>query len=178
MDNELRRVERDAALGDPIAQARWIRLCARMGLFFRDFPLKKEILSEAEDAQADFDEIWWHAKRGLRCGLWGSNGIHSFWDVDFKPSVYKAHLSWGHKGSFGAQNSKRRTLRTHRSSKHKARNYRLRAEPHKEVEEAPHERRRKKRFGGKEHREREWNWNPKTERVEVQWTITKPRLDD
>ena len=57
--------------------------------------------------------------------------------------------------------------------------YRLRGD-HEGVEQdtSAHTRRRKKRFGGKETRRREWSYNPETERYKSWCVITYPRLDE
>lgn len=119
MDEQLRRAERAAATGNPEAEAYWRRLCGRRGLFFKDY-VPDEVLSEWEKAQQGFDDLWWHANTSRKCGIW-KNG--DFWDCDFKSSVFKAHHHWGHRWA-GSQNSKRKTIRTHRDGSRKS--YRLR----------------------------------------------------
>ena len=114
MDEQLRRAERAAANGDPEAAAAWLQLCGRMGLFFRDHQ-PNEILSEAEDAQLDYDDIWWHRRKCLRLD-WDGDPINN-------GGLYKAHHKWGHRG-WNNRNAKRKTLRTHRDGSRK--NYRLR----------------------------------------------------
>ncbi len=113
MDEQLRRIEREALAGDPEAEILWLRLCGRVGLYFRDYP-PDELLSEAEETQQNYDEIWWHRRKALRLD----------WDGDpiMSGGLYKAHHSLGHKG-WGSKNSKRQTLRTHRDGSR--RNYRL-----------------------------------------------------
>ncbi len=111
MDDQLRRVERQALSGDPEAKILLQQLYGRLGLYFRDRE-REEILSEPEEIQGDFDEIWWHRRKALRLD----------WDGDPKPSICKAHHPWGHRG-WGAKNAKRQTLRTHRDGSR--RNYRL-----------------------------------------------------
>jgi len=166
MDEQIRRAERAAATGDPEAVALWIRLCARMGLHFRDFPRTSEELTDAEEVQADYDDIFWHRTTALRMG----------WDWEPRAGLYKAHHTWGHRG-WGEKNGKQKTLRTHRDGSRK--NYRLRNPKTSETEdETARARRRKKRFGGKEHRRQEWSYNPETERFRSWCVITKPNLDE
>lgn len=122
MDERLRRLERQAALGDREAELRWREECKRIGLYFRDRQ-PDEILSEAEEIQEDYDEIFWHAK-GPRHFSWNPAcpccGDWSKWSA----KLTQDHHTWGHR--WGGQNSKRKTLRTHRNAKHKSKNYRLR----------------------------------------------------
>jgi len=61
MDLQLRQLERQAHAGDPDAEMRWIRLCGRRGLYFKDYQ-PDEVLTEWEEVQADYDSIIWHAK--------------------------------------------------------------------------------------------------------------------
>lgn len=177
MDDQLRRAERAAATGSSEDVARFERLCGRMGLHFRDHK-PDEILSDAEETQQDYDETWWHGNTARKCGIWRySDWSHG--EADFKSAVFKAHHQWGHRG-FDSKNSKRKTLRTHRNGKSKARNHRIRAESREEANqnESPHTRRRKKRFGGRETREWEWSYNPETKRYRSWCKITKPCLDE
>jgi hypothetical protein len=161
MDEELRRAEREfLSDGTPEAEERFIRYCARKGLHFRNHK-REEILTEWEEVQADYDEIAWHARKALR---WG-------WDWDPRGGLVKAHHTWGHRG-WSNRNSKRKTLRTHRNGKHKARNYRPPKERKPKKQEAPHEKRRKKRFAGRERLygvEREWEWDEN-------WRIVSVRI--
>jgi hypothetical protein len=85
----------------------------------------------------------------------------------------KAHHTWGHRG-WNNRNAKRKTTRTHRDGSRK--NYRLK-EPRGSREETVIHARRKKRFGGKEHRKREYSFHPVTGRFNAWWEITKPDLD-
>lgn len=170
MDNQLRRIERRALAGDAEAERLWRRLCGRIGLYFRDHQ-PNEILTEWEEIQADYDEIWWHRRKALR---WG-------WDWEPMGGLVKAHHTWGHRG-WNNRNSKRKTLRTHRDGSR--RNYKIRHSRNEEmIEELDpkrkrSERRRKKRFGGREHRSYRWVWNPETDRFKLLWTFTEPRLDE
>lgn len=163
MDGHRRKLERKAATGDYDAWIAYRHAVVRSGE--RD-PAELGEPTEWEDIQDEFDNIFWHAKRGLKCGLWGSNGVNCFWDVDFKTSVFKAHHDWGHKG-WGDGNSKRKTLRTHRSTKKKARNYRLPKERKPKPPETEVVLRRMKRFGGRERlygAETRYEWDPEQER--------------
>lgn len=176
MDDRLRKAEREfAAIGD---YESWRRL--QVELARAGYDVESELLaplSEVEEFQVDYDELWWHAKRGLRCGLWGSNGSHSFEDVDFAPSVYKAHHKWGHTWQ-GKENSKRKTLRTHRDGSRK--NYKIKnAKSEPAVEESTRARRRKKRYGGREHRcDLRWVYNHLTERWTIVYRFGVPNLDE
>lgn len=114
MDERLRRAERRAAAGDPEAEDLWRKLCGRMGLYFKDHR-PNEILSEWEEIQQDYDEIWWHRRKALRLDWDGDPINHG--------GLYKAHHSWGHRG-WSERNAKRKTMRTHRDGSRK--NYRLR----------------------------------------------------
>lgn len=114
MDNKLRRAERDMLRGSPNGESDYRRMCARVGLYFKDHkPL--EDLSEWEEAQEDYDDIWWHRRKALRLD-WDGDPINS-------GGLYKAHHPWGHRG-WGSKNSKRKTLRTHRDGSR--RQFRLR----------------------------------------------------
>jgi len=178
MDDYLRRLERQAAYGDIAARQQWKAALERAGFPDPDEEAAKAPLTEWEEIQNDFDEIWWHGSTPLKCGLWGGRtGIGRFWDVDFSQSLFKAHHDWGHR--WGDPNSKRKTLRTHRDGSRK--NYKIKDSHNEEkIEKSPHEQRRKKRFGGKEHRRREWVWVPGTEPWEGWWVVVidKPRLDE
>lgn len=114
MDNELLNAARGDLGGDAEARARYARACERIGLCFRDRqPL--EDLSEWEEVQADYDDIWWHRRKALRLD-WDGEPINN-------GGLYKAHHQWGHRG-WDAKNSKRKTIRTHRDGSR--RNFRLR----------------------------------------------------
>lgn len=166
MDERLRRLERLAATGDCAARLEWRRALAQAGLPDPDADDLNAPLTEAELYQLDYDEIFWHRTTALRFG----------WDMEPRAGICKAHHKWGHRGF--NPNSKRKTLRTHRDGSRSV--YRLRDETYEEVEQdkSSHARRRKKRFGGKEHRRREWSYNPETERYKSWCVITKPHLDD
>ena len=120
MDEQLRRAERAAATGNPEAVAHWRYLCGRRGLFFKDHR-PDEILSEWEEAQEDYDELWWHTSRGRKCGLWSPGDLRTG-DFYFRTSVFKTCSKWGHLQ--GGKNSKRQTIRTHRDGSR--RGYRFR----------------------------------------------------
>ena len=109
MDDQLRRAERDFFSGDPEAEERFIRACARMGIRIRNHK-RDEILTEWEEIQQIYDDQWWHGNTARKCGLWGRR---NFGDVDFKSAVFKAHHDWVHWG-WNNRNAKRKTLRTHR----------------------------------------------------------------
>jgi len=177
MDDYLRRLERLAASGDYTSREQWKAALERAGLPDPDEEALKAPLTEWEEAQAHYDDLWWHASTPHKCGLWNHSCLRHR-DEDFAPSVFKAHHEWGHR--CGGENSKRQTLRTHRDGSRK--NYRLRDEaPDEETEqstEEPHERRRKKRFGGKEHRKRKYDFHPVTGWFYAWWEITKPDLGD
>jgi len=178
MDDYLRRLERQAATGDYASRQQWKAALARFGLPDPDEEALKAPLTEWEESQAHYDEQWWHGNTPRKCGLW-NHSCFRHRDEDFRTAVFKAHHDWGHRG-WDTKNSKRKTLRTHRSSKRKARNYRLREAPlDKEQEETSRERRRKKRFGGREHRcGYEWIENQQTGRYRAVSKFGVPNLDE
>lgn len=142
MDAQIRRLERQAKLGDYEDRARWKAALERAG---RPDPDVEELLaplSHEEALQADFDEIWWHSTKRFRFG----------WDMDPIGGLIKAH-NMGHHSNRG-ENSKRKTLRTHRNGSsrcYKTKCERTTREPlSAEAETAA--RRRKKRFGGRMHK--------------------------
>jgi len=139
-----------------------------MGLYFKDHQ-RGEILSEWEEVQLDYDETWWHSRKALRFD----------WDGIPRSGTVKAHHSWGHHG-FGSKNAKRKTLRTHRVSRKKARSFRLRTDDLTEiVDETPVERRRKKRLGGREHRcGREWLQDQRTGNFRIVYKYGVPDFDE
>jgi len=178
MDDYLRRLERQAAYGDYVSRRLWKAALEQAGIPDPDLEELLAQPTEEEVAQAGYDEQWWHGNTPRKCGLWSHSCFHHG-DADFRTAVFKAHNDWGHRG-WDTKNSKRKTLRTHRSSRRKARNYRLREAPlGKKQEETPHERRRKKRFGGREHRYgREWIQNMETGYYRVVYKFGTPRLDE
>ena len=97
MDEQIQRTERDAAAGDPEAAAAWLRLCARRGLYFRDFPRKDEDPTEWEEAQKDYDDLWWHGNTPRKCGLWGVSGFqsHSHRRCCLPPNLFLRRRSCG-----------------------------------------------------------------------------------
>lgn len=110
MDHTFREAERAYAFSPTELNLRALnRQRVRYGLKPLLVPRELEV---AEEFQDHYDELWWHRKRGLRCGLWGDGG---FWDVDFKPGIFKAHHDWGH--TWQRRSSKRKTLKTHRNIK-------------------------------------------------------------
>ena len=121
MDDKLRRLERLAALGDPEAEAAWRRENGRRGLYFRDRQ-PHETLTQWEESQEDYDEIFWHAKGPKYFAWWSGCPCCQDWGR-LAAKLTKAHHVWGHR--WGGQNSKRKTLRTHRDGSRK--NYRLRS---------------------------------------------------
>ena len=162
MDDQIRRLERLAATGDYAARLQWRHALVRAGFPDPDAP---DPLTEWDEVQSRYDDLAWQRTTAGRMG----------WDYEPRSGCGKAHHTWGHRG--WNPNSKRKTMRTHRDGSRK--DYRLRDESHEDaVEQAPHERRRKKRFGGRETRRREWSYNPETERYRSWCVITKPRLDE
>jgi hypothetical protein len=162
MDEHIRRLERRAAAGDYTARQQWRVAVMRAG--YPD-PDDAGPLTEWEEIQKDYDKIWWHGKPS-HCWWWGEIPIGG---------LVKAHHTWGHRG--WNPNSKRKTLRTHRDGSRK--NYKIKCSHSEEtVEESDRARRRKKRFGGKEHRKHEWSYNQETKRYKSWTTITKPCLDE
>jgi len=184
MDERLRRLERQAAAGDYYAHKAWKAACKRAGIPDPDEAALTAPLTEWEWEQQDYDDLFWHADRRYRLQLWGGseNGLGWYCDNDFHPSLHKAHHTWGHRG-WDNKNRKQKTLRTHRNGKHKSRNYRLRTKPFDEENaqetETSHERRRKRRFGGRERLYGcEWVWNPQTERYKIVYWVRIPDLDE
>ena len=172
MDDYLRRLERQAASGDYVSRQQWKAALERAGLPDPDLEELLAPPTEEEVAQAGYDEQWWHGNTARKCGLWGRR---NFDDVDFKSAVFKAHHTWGHRG--WNPNSKRKTLRTHRDGSRK--NYKIKEPRSEKIENSPHERRRKKRFGGREHRYgREWIQNMETGYYRVVYKFSTPHLDE
>lgn len=160
MDEHLRRLERQVATGDYAVRQDWVRALIRAGYPDPDLVDLVAPMTEAECAQEDYDDTFWHADRRYRLQLWGGseNGLGWYCDNDFHTSLHKAHHTWGHRG-WNNKNRKQKTLRTHRNSKHKSRKFRLRDPQDSDDEiETDHARRRKKRFGGRAHRE--WRYGP------------------
>lgn len=122
MDEQLRRAERDLTSGNPEVEERWLRYCARIGLFFRDHK-RGEILSEWEESQQDYDEIWWHRK-SIKSFKWTSY-CRCCYDYGSKYANSRVKAKdMGIRNNWGDNNAKRKTLRTHRDGSR--RNYRLR----------------------------------------------------
>ena len=122
MDDQIRRLEREAARGGYEARRAWKRCLQWIGEPDPDQAELEAPATEWEEAQADYDDLWWHSNTPRKCGLWGGSGGWRFYDIDFKTAVFKAHLHWGH--LWGGHNSKRKTLRTHRKGS-RGRNVRL-----------------------------------------------------
>jgi hypothetical protein len=142
MDAHIRRLERQARLGDYEDRARWKAALERAGRPDPDIEELLAPLSHEEALQEDFDGIWWHSTRRFRFG----------WDMDPVGGLIKAH-NMGYHSNRG-ENSKRKTIRTHRDSSHlhKIKRERSMMEPlSAEAETAA--RRRKKRFGGRMHKQ-------------------------
>jgi hypothetical protein len=168
MDDYLRRLERQAASGDYVSRQQWKAALARAGLPDPDEEALKAPLTEWEESQKHYDDLAWQRTTAGRMG----------WDWEPRSGCGKAHHVWGHRG-WNNRNSKRKTIRTHRNGSRK--NHRLRAEaPDEEIKnEAPHERRRKKRLGGKEHRCRcDWVQDQRTGRWRVVYRYGVPDLDE
>ena len=162
MDDHIRRLERQAATGDYVARQQWKAAVIRAG--FPD-PDDAGPLTEWEEIQKDYDDLAWQRTTAGRMG----------WDYEPRSGCGKAHHIWGHRG--WNPNSKRKTMRTHRSGSRK--NYKLKGLRNEEtVEETARTRRRKKRFGGRETRRREWSYNEETKRYRSWCVITKPNLDE
>lgn len=164
MDNDIRRLERLAATGDYEARQRWKAALARAGYPDPDEEELNAPLTEAEEAQAAYDEIFWHRTKALRFG----------WDMEPRAGICKAHHTWGHRG-WANRNSKRKTLRTHRDGSRG--DFQIR-DPKEETprDESPTARRRRKRFAGRDRLYgREWLWNPETRRYT---TVVWYRLPD
>lgn len=143
MDAHIRRLERRARLGDYEDRARWKAALERAGFPDPDLEEIRAPLTHFEVIQQDFDDIWWHSTKRFRFG----------WDMDPIGGLIKAH-NMGHHSHRG-ENSKRRTLRTHRNGSrrdHKLRPDRVEAGQPLDgaAEKAAH--RRKKRFGGRMHK--------------------------
>lgn len=177
MDESIRRIERTTSLDwTPEDQERLLRSYDRMGLRVRIFDLA-DALTEWEEIQSDYDDLWWHASTPHKCGLWGGSHSGCFRDVDFRSSVFKAHHEWRHR--WGGENSKRKTLRNHRDNRSRSKAYKPRREKVNLKEEiAPHERRRKKRYGGRGHLYSEgWVQNQQSGRWRHYWGVGTPDLD-
>ena len=121
MDTDLRRAQRALAWSAPEDREALVRSHARVGERLR-LPPDDEPLSEWEELQEHYDDLWWHRNTPRKCGLWNHGDLRNL-DFDFAPSVFKAHHTWGHTG-WDDKNSKRATLRTHRDGSR--RQYRLR----------------------------------------------------
>jgi len=168
MDDYIRRLERQAAAaGDYVSRQQWKAALERAGLPDPDEEALKAPLTEWEETQKHYDDLAWQRTTAGRMG----------WDFEPRSGCGKAHHTWGHRG-WNNRNSKRKTTRTHRDGSRK--NFRLRDEVDEvERDEAPHERRRKKRFGGREHRcSSEWVQDQQTERWRVIYKFGVPDLSD
>jgi len=170
MDDYLRRLERLAATGDYVSRQQWKGALVRAGFPDPDEEALKAPLTEWEESQKHYDDLAWQRTTAGRMG----------WDFEPRSGCGKAHHTWGHRG-WNNRNSKRKTIRTHRNGSRK--NHRLRPVSHEQkIEqkiEAPHERRRKKRFGGREHRyDHEWIEKQQTGRWRVVYKFSKPDLDE
>jgi hypothetical protein len=146
MDDQLRRLERQAMIGNNQDRTAWKVALDRAGLPDPELAALQAPLTHFEEVQQDFDEIWWHAKERLRFG----------WDWEPRGGLVKAHHKWGHRNGERGENSKRKTLRTHRNGS--SRCYRLKqnqTEDKAPLSGAAQEsaRRRKRRFGGRSHRQ-------------------------
>jgi len=125
MDDQLRLAERAVRAGEPGAESLWRFLCARRGLYLRDRQPPEE-LTEWEEIQADYDDLWWQRKSvvgfkwtsGCRCCFEYGN---KFANKLVKGKDQRNRSNWGD------NNAKRKTLRTHRDGSRRA--YRLR--PHR-----------------------------------------------
>lgn len=167
MDDNIRRLERQAASGDYEARLRWKAALARAGYPDPDEEELNAPLTEAEEAQAAYDEIFWHRTKALRFG----------WDMEPRAGICKAHHTWGHRG-WKNRNSKRKTLRTHRDGSRG--DFKIRqAEEETPQDETSTTRRRKKRYGGREHRcGVDWYQNQRTGRWRVVYRYGTPDLDE
>ncbi len=140
MDEQIRRLERRAKDGDYQDRAYWKAALERAGHPDPDLAEIQAPLNHFEEVQEDFDEIWWHAKERLRFG----------WDWEPRGGLVKAHHSWGHRRGHRGENSKRKTLRTHRDGSRRCHKIKNETPNRPPLTEAA--RRRKKRFGGRIHR--------------------------
>lgn len=150
MDEQLRRLHRQAQRGDYQARIAWKAACERAG-HPSDLEEIAAPLTYFEEVQQDFDEIWWHAKERLRFG----------WDWAPRGGLVKAHHAWGHRRGDKGENSKRKTLRTHRDGSRRCYEFRH-DRPLNEAPLSETVRRRKKRFGGRSHRQyvHRGEWGP------------------
>lgn len=121
MDDQLRRAQRQAATGDPEAEIRYTQLCGRIGLYFRDHQ-PDETLSEAEEVQQDYDDIFWHRKSVIAFKWTGYCRCCYDYGSFFASGTVKAK-DMKRRDNWGNNNAKRNTLRTHRDGSRK--NYRL-----------------------------------------------------
>jgi len=164
MDDYLRRLERQVATGDYVSRKRWIAALVRAGFPDPDEAALTAPLTEWEEAQKNYDDLAWQRTTAGRMG----------WDWEPRSGCGKAHHVWGHRG-WNNRNSKRKTIRTHRDGSRK--NHRLR-EPRGPKKETVIHARRKKRFGGKEHRcGYDWVENQRTGRFRAVYSYGTPDLD-
>ena len=173
MDYDLRRLERQAAAGDYASHQQWKAALKRAGVPDPDEEALNAPLTEWEENQKDFDEIFWHAK-GPKHFSWSTDCFCCHDASKWAVKLMQDHHEWGHRG-WNNRNAKRKTLRTHRNSKHKARNHRLPSPRKAKRQDEPHQRRRKKRYGGRERLYgREWVWDPQAERYKVVYWCRVP----
>jgi hypothetical protein len=164
MDDHIRRLERQAAAGDYESRRQWKAALVRAGFPDPDEEALKAPLTEWEEAQRIYDDLAWQRTTAGRMG----------WDWEPRSGCGKAHHTWGHRG-WNNRNSKRKTTRTHRDGSRK--NHRLKDPKSPKAEETKHSRRRKKRFGGKEHRYgRDWIKNQRTGRYRIVYKFGVPDL--
>jgi hypothetical protein len=179
MDDYFRRVERAAAGGDPEAEILLQKLYRRCGYFFRDHK-RDEILTEWEELQQDYDDIFWHQK-GPKYFMWGG-----YCSCCRDVSKWSEKLVKAHKPSpkHTPKNFKRKTLRTHRDGSRK--NYKLKRRRDIRTDEVSisdikkeRTRRRKKRFGGRERLYGcEWVWDSQAERYSRVYWCRVPDSDE
>ena len=121
MDLELRRIERRMRAGEFGAEEEWRRKCGRRGLYFRDRRPAGD-LTEWEEIQADYDDIWWHRKSVKTLKFTGYCRCCCDFNTWARKLVKAKDMAW--RSNWGDNNAKRKTLRTHRDGSR--RNYRLR----------------------------------------------------
>lgn len=142
MDEQIRRLARQVEAGNYQDRAAWKTALIRAGYGDPDLEEITAPLTYAEVVQQDFDEIWWHAAKRLRFG----------WDWMPRGGLVKAHHPWGHRRGHGGENSKRKTLRTHRDGSRRC--YKIKHEVGPDsLALSESARRRRKRFGGRAHRQ-------------------------
>lgn len=148
----------------------WIIYCELMVRAGYEDPRALGAPSKWDEIQSKYDDLAWQRTTAGRIG----------WDWEPRPGCGKAHRPVGHRG-WDDRNAKRATLRTHRDARRRSHNYRLKdkATPQDPQHvKAPHERRRKQRYGGRGHISYEYYRNPVTGRGEVWRKVNRPRLDE